>query len=557
MWIRGDFLTACSLNLENHVLVPTIDSGHILDLVICDSNQKLIQNVHIEPDYFYSDHKLITFSVDVPIKIKKIKKISFRSIKNMDLAVFCESIERAYAVTVARGCQCNQMCENEFEKCLVCLILGCDMSISSVFEEMCPIINKEITECDFCPWYNSDIKKARNKRRKAETVWRRSRTDADRTEYVYQRNIVNRLLSLARMKYFDENISACGNDYKKLYLFLNNLLGKCRDVSLPEHDSSRDLADDFAKFFVSKIAAINSALAACNYLSVTYMPDLPYAQLSKFEDVRKVDVLKLIKKMKRTCCLGDPVNFTGIKSESFDLFLAGVYMKIINSSFETAVFPDTQKIAYVHPLLKKGLDANNMKSYRPISHLTFLSKVLESAALGQLSSHLNKINALSQFQSAYRPNHSTETALCRVYNDMILNMDAGKCTLLLLLDLSAAFDTVDHCLLLDDLFSLGVTGGAFQWFRSYLANRRFCVVIEDKCSDMSTLTTGVPQGSILGPILFIIYTIGLSYLLDEFGIDYHFYADDTQLYVVVDNVNSTTDLLEMVLTSIENWMVKK
>jgi hypothetical protein len=214
-------------------------------------------------------------------------------------------------------------------------------------------------------------------------------------------------------------------------------------------------------------------------------------------------------------------------------------------------------VAYVHPSLKKGMDVNELKSYRPISHLTFLSKILESAALVQLRTHLEKTSAFSNFQSAYRSNHSTETALCRVYNDMVLNMDSGKCTLVLLLDLSAAFDTVDHELLISDLFSLGVTGGALKWLRSYLSNRTFCVVIDDECSSRKTLTTGVPQGSILGPILFVVYMIGLSYLLAEFDVGYHFYADDTQLYIVVDDIDSTRDLLKKILASIQNWMIKK
>jgi hypothetical protein len=546
-----------SLNLINHVTIPTVDSGHFLDLVISSSVRRLVYDLQVEPDCFYSDHKLITFSVEVPMKIKVKKKNSFRNLKNLNIDSFIDAIKNVYAGTVPLGCLCNQLTEDDLEWCTVCLTSGYNNSVSIVFEKMCPFISKEIVDCDFCPWYNTDIRMAKKKRRKAESLWRRTRTWADRIKYTLERNNVNSLLIAARKEYFCEKISACGNDYKKLYFFLNRLLGKSKDVSLPEHDSSIDLANDFAKYFVSKIDTINSKLRNCLHQDISYLPDLPYSELSQFAHVPLMEIKTLIGKVKRTYCLGDPVDYSRVKSEAFDVFLCGMFFKIVNASFDSAIFPDSQKIAFVHPLLKKGLDMNDMKSYRPISHLTFLSKVLESAVLNQLTTHLEKIGALPRFQSAYRSFHSTETALCRVYNDLVLNMDSGRCTLLLLLDLSAAFDTVDHALLLADLFCLGVTGNALEWFRSYLANRNFCVVIEDECSEKRALTTGVPQGSILGPILFMIYMIGLSYLLDEFGIGYHFYADDTQLYVVVDDVDSTNVLLERILESVTNWMIQK
>jgi hypothetical protein len=115
---------------------------------------------------------------------------------------------------------------------------------------MCPVIKKEITECDFCPWYNSDIKKAKRKRRKAETIWRQNKTCVSRAEYLYQRNSVNRLIDHAKRDYYYGKISECGGDYKKLYLLVNNLLGKRKSISLPEYDCSLDFANDFAEFFL-------------------------------------------------------------------------------------------------------------------------------------------------------------------------------------------------------------------------------------------------------------------------------------------------------------------
>ena len=138
---------------------------------------------------------------------------------------------------------------------------------------------------------------------------------------------------------------------------------------------------------------------------------------------------------------------------------------------------------------------------------------------------------LAKYQSAYRPNHSIETALLRVQNDILKSMDGGKVVALVLLDLSAAFDTVDHCILINVLKDLGFDGNILKWFVSYLSDREQCVKINDKSSRPSKLIYGVPQGSVLGPVLFSLYTRPLSDIIQKHGLDHHFYADDTQIYI--------------------------
>ena len=136
---------------------------------------------------------------------------------------------------------------------------------------------------------------------------------------------------------------------------------------------------------------------------------------------------------------------------------------------------------------------------------------------------------LPKFQSAYREFHSVETAITKVYNDLVVNKAQGKCSLLILLDLSAAFDTVQHSILMNDLRILGLDGKVLSWFESYLSDREFKVHIEDSVSGSKVMRTGVPQGSVLGPILFLIYTIELHYILQNLGVSFHCYADDTQI----------------------------
>ena len=149
----------------------------------------------------------------------------------------------------------------------------------------------------------------------------------------------------------------------------------------------------------------------------------------------------------------------------------------------------------------------------------------------QLLAHLNLNHLCNPFQSAYRSGHSTETALLRVVNDLLMAMDKNRVSILLLLDLSAAFDTVDHEILLLRLETkFGIRSSALQWFKSYLQNRKQYVSVNGHSSVPRDLEFGVPQGSVLGPVLFVLYTTPLSKLIKEHLVSHQLYADDTQVH---------------------------
>ena len=177
--------------------------------------------------------------------------------------------------------------------------------------------------------------------------------------------------------------------------------------------------------------------------------------------------------------------------------------------------------------------------------------------MNQLNSQINSSNTFNPYQTAYRKCHSSETALPKIQSDILASMDAGKVTALLLLDLSAAFDTIGHTILLsrlDDLF--GVTGKALNWFKSYLTGRCQSIILGDCLSSKADLKFGVPQGSILDPLLFTLYTTPLSSMICEHAIPHHRYADDSQLYVSFASGDSTATLngLQLSLASIQWWM---
>ena len=203
-----------------------------------------------------------------------------------------------------------------------------------------------------------------------------------------------------------------------------------------------------------------------------------------------------------------------------------------------------------------SLDPSLISNYRPISNLPFLSKVLEKVVYKQLYFFLNKFSLIPSTQSGFRIGHSTETALLKLYNDLVLSADSGKSSILLGLDFTAAFDTVDHSLLLDVLEkSFGITDSCLKWFDSYLSQRSSFVSIDSSHSSIVSFNYGVPQGSILGPLLYILYTSELPKIISSFSLSSQLYADDSYIYTTYTDtsLHSVLNNLTSCLTAIISW----
>ena len=219
--------------------------------------------------------------------------------------------------------------------------------------------------------------------------------------------------------------------------------------------------------------------------------------------INNKEVLRLLNKVNKSKGTGlDKISGRLIR-ECADL-ISPYICHIFNSSLVNNKVPDDWKISRVTPLFKRG-KRSNMNNYRPISIISVVAKVFERLVYDQLSNYLTEYGILTQSQSGFRKFHSTVTALLEATDSWALNIDSGLVNAVLFLDLKKAFDTVDHQILLSKLRIYGLNRNAVDWFASYLNNRSQKCIVNGHLSDSCSLTCGIPQGTILGPLLFLIY----------------------------------------------------
>ena len=282
----------------------------------------------------------------------------------------------------------------------------------------------------------------------------------------------------------------------------------------------------------------------------------------EFDVVTEDTVGKYIDKLApKTSCGYDDIS-TKLLKRIKDIILEYLTV-IINQSLMTGIFPDRLKIAKVIPLFKKD-DPHILDNYRPISLLPSISKVFEKVVFFQTYEYFNKNKLINYSQYGFRKLHSTELASLELTDSLLQHLDAGRIPISVFLDLSKAFDTLDHFILIEKLSYYGVSGSALRWFTSYLSNLQRFVDISGSKSDILPLSTGVPQGSILGPLLFIIYMNDISVACSNFKAI--LYADDTNLisslcsfntnvYPCDVNPNDISNNINVELKAIQEWLL--
>ena len=342
----------------------------------------------------------------------------------------------------------------------------------------------------------------------------------------------------AKYTYYQNMFNKFNGNIKKTWETIKSIINNNTDKNiLPNFIINKDnicvtdknaIADCFNNFFVNIGSETASRINTSNKQPFySYLKKINNEKF-QFTNIQPETISKIISCLQsKSSCGYDGINSKILKQCSTSL-LKPITL-IINQSLNTGIFPNKLKIAKVIPIYKnKNLDINNLNSYRPISILPVISKIFEKVVYNQVYEYFSKNNLFYSSQYGFREQHSTELAAAELVDRIYKSLDNNKNPITIFCDLSKAFDTLDHNILIHKLQFYGFSDIALKWFSNYLSNREQFVVLDKTSSSLSSVTTGVPQGSILGPLLFLIYVNDLSFSIKSETI---MYADDTCLFI--------------------------
>ncbi len=403
----------------------------ILDLVIVrDDLEDSFLNDLCVVDHAISDHSVINFCLNLTKPPRRKKVIVCRKIKRINLNSLNSDIIESNLMSDTSDCF---------------LVKNYEHVLGSLLDKHAPMKRRTITIRPKAPWYNANITAAKRFRRQLERKWRSSKSLSDRAAFANQCKVGNNLIYESKQLYYNDLIEENSSNSKLLFKIVNKLLQKNTDRQYPKEHDNKSLANSFADYFTTKIEKIHDEIMLAKNLLVApiIIEKSPTSVFDTFRQVTDSDVQKLLSISKMKSCLIDSAPSLVLKECNESLL--PIYTRIINLSLQSAVMPEPLKIAMLDPLLKKvNADSDIFQNFRPVSNLKLLSKLVKRAVFVQLNDYLVENELHEVFQSAYKSFHSTETSLLRVQNDILQSLDKKQSVILVLLHLSAAFDTIGH-----------------------------------------------------------------------------------------------------------------
>lgn len=501
--------------INNLIHSPTHISGHTLDLLLIPSNSSddnltAIPITVFPNNHNISDHNLITFSIPHTRPGIRSRTITFRNYKSFDAEMCSMELSRLFDPQLFYYLTPVEIYPFIHEQ------------LSSLNNTVFPVITKRLSpHPPPPPWYDSHIRSLRRRQRCAERRWRRSRSLESWREFVACGRLYVSAFVSAKNNYYLQKALLVSSNPKSLWSTLFDLLGRTPKSSSITYPIS---ASDFLTSFATKLELSRAKLPPPGVVSHTTCSGI----FTSFQHISVLDTRRLLSKINKTFSTLDAISFPAL-TPCIHL-LAPVLTHLINSSFLHGVFL-ANKQAVLFPTLKRpNLDPLVATNYRPVSHLSLVSKILEAAIYEQLSFYLLSNDLFDISQSGFIPGRSTETALLRTHSDVLSYFASKSPVLLILVDMTSAFDLVDHHVLQLDLAAVGLADSALSLLTSYLTDRSFAVRFGGETSTFAPLSSGVPQGSILGPILFNLYMTSLCPILRSYSVNFQIYADDIQIY---------------------------
>lgn len=410
------------------------------------------------------------------------------------------------------------------------------------------------------PWINSVLKNDMRCRDAAKKKAIKTKNPHDWANYRKLRNKINNNVKTTKASYYHNSLIQSEGNSRRTWKTINHLMSRRQNNQLVKEVKVNDISicnsNEISNTFNEHFSTIGPRLAreipSTSDEVSTYLNNFPenFNKFS-FRPTTSSIVFTHLNRLSKTKSTGlDNISAKLIR-ECADI-ISGPLCDLFNKSLMSGIFPDDWKCARVIPLFKQGesLDLNN---YRPISVISVVAKVFERIVYDQLYNFLSNEGIISKQQSGFRSLHSTVSALLEATDSWAFNIDRGYVNAVVFLDLKKAFDTVDHEILLTKMNQYGIQGKSLDWFKSYLTNRTQRCSVNGCLSDFTTLKCGVPQGTILGPLLFLIYINDLPNCL-SFSVP-RMYADDTHITYAGSDLHLIQSSISHDLEKLSKWLV--
>lgn len=520
-----------SLGLKQVIDTPTYMTKTSLSLIdlIFISSQIQIKDKGTCSVNNVKGHELIFCTLEINIHHTDKIPRTYRDFKNFDHEQFLLDLQHAPLYHVV---ELNDI-DNKVKFLNDCVL--------NLFNLHAPLITSVAHNKRYVPWLTDNLKLLMSLRDKAAAKFKRTKLAAHWDYYKSLRNLTNKTVNLEKKAYFEYKLNRSNGDKKILWRELKRLsvVNKSKQAgNIPSH--LKDV-DKINRYFIDSVPVVdgNSKDELIGFYNSNNKTN--FTEKFRFCDINDETTFKIINSITTKAYGVDNISIDMIKLCS--PYIIPIITHLVNFCFSNAVFPNIWKQSRITPLPKKN-QPTEYKDLRPISILPVMSKIIEKAMALQLRRHIEKYHILPECQSGFRPGYSCSTALINIIDDIIGAIDQGRLTVLILLDFSKAFDTLDHDILKSILHYIGFDLPAIHIFNAYLSERMQRVCLDGNVSESALVSTGVPQGSILGPILFTIYTCHLMENALK-HCQYHLYADDTQMYLSFPPENIDTAIIKI------------
>lgn len=518
--------TLASHHMISHGNEPTFfhqNGASQLDLIITNNELEVLKFNQVEVPML-SRHDLVFASLNIS-SVESTRAINYRDYSNIDLHGMTDSVN-SFDWTSFYGIDDPNILVDLFNN-----------EVKSLHERFVPL-RTFTPRAKYNPWFNHEIGRMMVDRDLAFKQWKGTGNPESHVLYKRLRNAVTNKIQKAKEDYYRSHIDT-GLPQKHLWCRLRTIgVGKANE-NIPVNFSSEEIN---ARFMTNYTPPCRSA--------TDNMRNYEWGSF-RFHEVNEFEVINAIHEIKSNAVGLDeiPLKFLKIVLPLLITPISFLFNKIISSGS----YPSVWKYSKVVPIRKKAT-VDTLENLRPISILCVLSKAFERLLKNQIFEYINQNNFLSSFQSGYRPKHSTKTAMLKILDDIGILVDNGKPVALVLLDFSKAFDTVSHKMLCQKLVQkFGFSCDAANLIKSYLCDRFQAVYNDNILSSFLLVPSGVPQGSILGPILFTLYINDLPNILKYCKV--HIYADDVQLIFNCSDlsIEAIASLINEDLKSIFTW----